>query len=173
MKRHFRFGLILGVAVLILLPVFSQGQTKLILESSSGDRIGAPSIKSYAMSTDGTLVIYLSDPFNFQSLLPDISVDEWPGGGNCVVTKPASVTATQGALFGFRVTSASPGTTFSMVVDPDPGVTKFKFSQEMSAWLFVWNTAGDPPVPVGSYLAVFEATDGTHKSQLVVMIKIN
>ncbi|OGP88500.1 MAG: hypothetical protein A2156_03500 [Deltaproteobacteria bacterium RBG_16_48_10] len=174
MKQHFKFGLIFGMAFLLLLPIYAGAQTKLILESSTGDRIGAPSIKSYAMGTDGTLVIYLSDPFNFQSLLPDISVEEWPGGdANCVITKPAYVTATQGAIFGFRVTSATPGTTFSMVVNPDPGVAKFNFDQTLSAWLFAWNTTGNPPVPVGSYLAVFEATDGVHTSQLVVMIKIN
>ena len=148
--------------------------TKLTLEDSTGNRISTPGIKSFTIGTDNNLVIYLDQPFNFTDLLPDISVDDTQGTyTNCQPTKPASVTATQPAAgtslpITFKVTSATPGTSFTMPVGPE-SIASFNTTTNT----FSWNIGGSPPVLVGSYLAVFEGTSGANKSQLVVMIKIN
>lgn len=167
MKRFSYFWIALGMAFLLLLPIYSMAQTKLILESESGDRIGTPRIKSFALGEDNTLVIYLAEAFSFVSLIPDITVDNSPNSySGCTVTKPASVTATQGATIKFKLYSETLNTTFRMVVSPEPDIATFNQNE------FSWNTGGTNPVQNGSYLAVFEAIAGTLKSQLVVMIKI-
>jgi uncharacterized protein YcfL len=154
-------------------------QTKLTLEDSTGNRISTPGIKSFAIGTDNNLVIYLDQPFNFTDLLPDISVDATSGSG-CTVSAPASVTTTQPAAgtsrpISFKVTSATSGATLSLVVDPE-GRTPLPASSPSPFTFPSWDIGGATPAAVGSYLAVFQATDKAtppHTSQLVVMIKIN
>ena len=181
MKKHISLWLVMFLAIWLVLPVclMAQSSMKLTLESSTGDRISTPGIKSFSMGTDNNLVIYLDQPFNFQILTPDIWVDNWPGTySGCTVSLPASVNATQPASgtdfpITFKIKSAS-GATFAMPVSPELGVASFGGTDGRT---FSWNIGGTgttQPAAVGSYLAVFEGTSvgATNKSQLVVMIKI-
>jgi uncharacterized repeat protein (TIGR02543 family) len=121
------------------------------------------------------LVIYLDQPFNFTDLVPDISLNDTAGSyspSSLVVTKPATVTATQPAAgtslpITFKVTSATSETSFTLPVGPE-SIASF----DSTTKTFSWDIGGSPPVAVGSYLAVFEGTSGANKSQLVVMINI-
>ena len=144
----------------------AQAQIKVTLESDTGDRISGANIKSFSLGPDNNLVIYLTGPFTFTDLQPAIWVDDTQGSyANCTVSRPASVTAQVNANLSFTVKKGS-GTFNPIPVDPDPGHTAF----DPSTGVFTWNTTG---LSQGSYLAVFEAVDGTNTSQLVVMIKIN
>ena len=167
------------LAISLALPIYSMAQTaqtKLTLESyTTGDRIGGANVKTFSLGQDGNLVIYLDGPFTFASLVPDITVDNTQGSyTNSVPTKPATVTATQptpgtSLLVTFKIFSLTSGTTFTMPVNPEPGVASFGGADGRT---FSWNIGGSIPAAVGSYLAVFEGSSGTNKSQLVVMINI-
>ncbi len=163
MKRHFGFWIMLVMAFLLLFPVYLTAQ-QLILESSTGDRIGSPSIKSFSLS-DNKLVIYLSEPFTWAALSPSIWIDDTTGSfSECTVTPPATVTAMKDANLKFTV-KKSGGIFNPMPVDPDPNGTQF----DTQSGEFTWNTEG---LSEGSYLAVFSATEGSNTSSLVVMITI-
>jgi hypothetical protein len=193
MKKHINLWLVMFLAISLALPIYSMAQTAptLTLESyTTGDRIKGAPIKSFALGADGNLVVYLDGPFNFASLIPDIIVDGTTYSG-CTVSPPASVSATQGATLIFRINSTTPGASFSggveskpgLVVDPEPGAaTSFAITTatgpNTATGIFTWTTGGGTaPVPVGAYLAVFQAqatdTSGTHTSHLIVMININ
>ena len=158
----------------------------LTLQSSSGDTIGGATAKAFSLGPDNNLVVYLDGPFTSADLLPDISVDG-TSGSSCSVSPPASITALQGATLSFKINSTTTSASFSggsdpaksgLVVDPEPAVTSFATTTATApntvTGIFTWTTGGGTaPVPVGSYLAVFQATDGAHTSQLVVMININ
>lgn len=154
----------------------AQTAPKLTLEDSTGNRISTPGIKTFAIGTDNNLVIYLDQAFNFTALSPDISVDGTAGTySKCTVSAPATVTATKPAagtslVITFKVTSAT-ATTFTMPVPPEP-VTSLPTSPKFTSPTFSWDIGGATPAAIGSYLAVFQATDGTNTSQLVVMINI-
>ena len=178
MKKHINLWLVMFLAMSLALPIYSMAQTSLTLtlQSSTGDRISTPGIKSFAIDANSNMTIYLSQPFNFTDLVPDISVVGTAGTySNCTVSTPASVTATQPAAgtslpISFQVASATSGATLSLVVDPEgrslpaSGPSPFTFPS--------WDIGGATPAPVGSYLAVFQASAGGHTSQLVVMINI-
>jgi hypothetical protein len=179
MKKHINLWLVMFLAISLALPIYSMAQTKLTLEDSTGNRISTPGIKSFGIGTDNNLVIYLDQPFNFTDLLPDISVDATSGSG-CTVSAPATVTATQPAAgtsrpISFKVTSATSGATLSLVVDPE-GRTPLPASSPSPFTFPIWDIGEATPAAVGTYLAVFQATDTAtppHTSQLVVMITIN
>jgi len=171
MKRHINFWLVMFLAISLALPIYSMAQTtKLTLESPSGDRIGCANVKTFSFvkafseGADNNLVVYLDGAFNCVALLPDILLSS---STNCTITGPASVTASPSATLSFTLVSTT-GTFSPIVVDPDPGNTTFT----PGTGVFTWNTGGNPAIPPGSYLAVFEATSGANTSQLVVMIKI-
>ena len=163
MKKHISLWLVMFLAIWLVLPVYLMAQTgmKLTLESSTGDRISTPGIKSFSIGTDNNLVIYLDQPFNFQALNPDIWVDSMPGSySGCTVSPPASVNATQPAsgtnlAITFKISSLTSGVTFTMPVSPESGVASF------DGRIFSWNIGGTTqPAAIGSYLAVFEGTSG-------------
>jgi hypothetical protein len=180
MKNRINLLLVMFLAISLALPIYSTAQTQttptLTLESyTTGDRISGGPIKSFSMGPDNNLVVYLDGPFNFTDLYPDISLNDTAGSytpSSLVVTKPASVTATQPAAgtaytITFKVTSATAGTTFTMPVSPESMA-----SFDSTTKTFSWNIGGSTPVALGSYLAVFQGTSGDYKSQLVVMINI-
>ena len=182
MKKQNNFWLVMFLAISLVLPVYSMAQTaptKLTLEDSTGNRISTPGIKSFAIGTDNNLVIYLDQPFNFTDLFPNISIDDTPGSytpSSLVVTKPASITATQPPAgtslpLTFKVTSTTPSAMVSLVVDPEGRTLPASSS---SPFTFPsWDIGGATPAAVGSYLAVFQAQVGTQTpSQLVVMINV-
>ncbi len=118
MKRNLKLGLILGITLLMLLPVYARAQM---------------SLNTLQNCTAGGTV--------------------------------ANITATQGAVINFVVTSSLSNP--QLILDPDPQVAQF------SNGIFTWNTGGTDPVDPGSYTAVFQASSGTQVEQLVVMITIN
>jgi hypothetical protein len=169
--RRFPYFWVFFLALSLVLPLSAMAQTVTLESATTGDRIGIGALKAFSFAPDGSLIVYLNGPFNAASLLPDITVDD-TSGVNCVATKPASVTATQGANLSFKLTSATAGATFSaIVVNPEPGVASF----DPNTKTFTWNTGGSPPQVTGSYLAVFQAqtTSPPNTSQLVVTITIN
>ncbi len=173
MKKQINFLLMVCLGVSLLLPLQTLAQTgapppmKLTLEDSTGNRISTPGIKGFGIGDDNNLVVLLDQPFNFTDLLPDILLASCVG---CTIAGPASVTATQGANLSFNVQSSQTTAVISLVAAsseigfPLPVLTSTNGSAPFS-----WNTGTTPP---GSYLAVFQALDGTQKSQLPVVIKI-
>lgn len=183
MKRHINSWLVMFLAISLALPIYSMAQMKLTLQSSSGDTIGGAPAKAFSLGPDNNLVVYLDGPFTSADLLPTISVDGTTYSG-CTVSPPASVSAIQGATIIFRINSTTAGASFSggstklgLVVDPEPAATSFATitptAPNTATGIFTWTTGGTSLAPTGSYLAVFQATDGANTSQLVVMIKIN
>jgi hypothetical protein len=173
MKRHINFWVVMFLAISLALPIYSMAQTTLTLESyTTGDRISGGTIKSFSLGADNNLVVYLDGPFNFAELAVPIWIQT---SGPCSSTVPSpypppSVAVIQGDTSNFVVcSSANAG--FTMPVSPEPGVATF--TPTAGTGTFNWNTGGTEPVSKGSYLAVFQATDGGDTSQLVVMIKIN
>jgi hypothetical protein len=189
MKKHINLWLVTFLAISMALPIYSMAQTTptLTLESyTTGDRISGGPIKTFSLAPDGSLVVYLDGPFNFASLVPEITVDDTIYSG-CTVSPPASVSATQGATLSFRINSTTTGAVFSggsgktgLVVDPEPAATSFATTTptapNTATGIFTWTTGGTGgSVPVGSYLAVFQAevaSSETTRSQLPVMINI-
>ena len=72
MKKHVYFWLVMFLAISLFLPIYSTAEMTLTLEDSTGNRIYTPGIKSFAVGTDNNLIIYLSQPFTFKDLIPDI-----------------------------------------------------------------------------------------------------
>ena len=115
--------MVVGLVFSLALPFQLMAQTNptLTLESyCSGSRISGAPIKSYSMGADNTLIIYLDGPFT--TATPEIRVDT-TSGTNCSAPGPASVTATQAAAgqsypITFKITSTTPGVTYSMPINP-------------------------------------------------------
>jgi len=183
MKNRINLWIVMFLAISLALPIYTMAQTTLTLESyTTGDRISGGPIKSFSMGPDNNLVVYLDGPFKFAYLLPPIWIQASSPCSSTVPVPypPPSVTAISNSVINFLVCS-SPSATLSMVVDPDPGITKVNgtvpandlipsFSSPLT---IVWDTAG---ISSGSYLSVFQASDTalpTPPSQLVVMININ
>ncbi|MGD0626655.1 MAG: hypothetical protein ABSB32_18340 [Thermodesulfobacteriota bacterium] len=172
MKKHINLWLVMFLAISLALPIYSMAQTTLpmlTLEDSSGNRIGGANVKTFSLGPDNNLVVHLDRPFNFVALLPDISLSSCT---SCTITGPASVTASPSANLSFNVQSSDTNAAISLVVHPEAGTSLPPPSSPGTPLTFSWNTGGNPAMPPGSYLAVFQATDGVHTSQIVVMIKI-
>jgi uncharacterized repeat protein (TIGR02543 family) len=164
MKRYSYFWLALGMAILMLLPIYSMAQTPLklrLMTETTGDMIttNEPKIKSFFFSHgDGTLSIVLQDSLNFTFAETDTLI-ALRNPSNCTLPGDGSVVATAGGTFSFEVYSPN-----ATVLNPIfPGGS-------FSSGRFQWTVAS---ADVGTYLAVFEAqATGLNKSQLVVMIKV-
>ena len=169
MKNRINLWIVMFLAISLALPIYTMAQTtKLTLESPSGDRIGCANVKTFSLGADNNLVVYLDGAFNCVALLPDILLSS---STNCTITGPASVTASPSANLSFNVQSSDTSAAISLVVDPEGRVLPSPATPG-TPFTFSWNTGGSPAMPPGSYLAVFQATDGANTSQLVVMIKI-
>ena len=172
MKRSLFLGVVIGFVFSLALPFHLMAQTtplKLVIETSNGDRIGGAQIQGFSLAPDNTLIINVgSSGFDFLALLPDISIV--PPCTNCNITGLASVSAAVGNnTISFSLFSNTPNTSFSLKVNPDK---QDPASAGLIGTVFGWDIGGPPPVASGAYLAVFEATDGMHTSQLPVTITI-
>lgn len=154
MKKIFFLPLFL---LLILFPLLLFAQTKLVIESSSGDAISTSSIRGFIFS-DNTLIISLDQPFDFVKLNPDIEIIDCNG---CTILGPAVVQATEGSNISFKLSSKTQGVTFSMKVSPE--------GANFDGDTFTWSTGGVQP---GSYFAVFQATANSLSSQLLAILNI-
>ncbi len=92
---------------------------KLVIETSSGDRIGGAQIQSFSLAPDNTLIINVgSSGFDFQALLPDILIAA--PCTNCNITGLTSVSAVVGNhTISFSLSSITLNTSFSLKVNPD------------------------------------------------------
>jgi hypothetical protein len=117
MKRNLKLGLILGITLLMLLPVYARAQMGLKLQEGSG------------IVNVGSTVMNLS--------------------------------ANQGETISFLITSSLSNPMFTWLASPNGATT-------VDTENFTWTS-----VSAGSYLAVFEGSNGTQAEQLVVMITIS
>jgi uncharacterized repeat protein (TIGR02543 family) len=171
--RRYLYRLAMMLALLAISTSYSAAQTplKMRLMTEDGDMItsNVPAIKSYFMGGDGTLTITLQDPLGFAPTDPPISLGT---GVNCTLPGDGSVRASEGNTFSFNVSSSDSGATLSAPVRPfNAAGAQGTFSLTSSNnGNFQWATG---PGDTGTYLAVFQAVNGSKSSQIIVMIKIN
>ena len=168
MKRSLCFTAVILLALQLFVIPHSAAQTplKIRLMTESGDMIttNVPAIKSYFMGGDGTLTITLQDPLSFAPTDPPISLGT---GVNCTLPGDGSVRISEGSTFSFNVYSTDSGATLSAPVNHYNAAGA---QATFNSGNFQWSTGlGD----TGTYLAVFQAVNGSKSSQIVVMIKIN
>jgi len=172
MKQYLSFVVVI-ILTLLLVSSDSTAQMplKMRLMTESGDMItsNVPAIKSYFMGGDGTLTLTLQDPLSFAPTDPPISIGT---GVNCTLPGDGSIRASEESTLSFNVYSTDSGATLSAPVRPyNAAGAQGTFNLTSSnIGNFQWSTGlGD----TGTYLAVFQAVNGSKSSQIVVLIKIS
>ena len=168
MKQSLCFTAVILLALQLFVMPHSAAQAplKIRLMTESGDMIttNVPAIKSYFMGGDGTLTITLQDPLSFAPTDPPISLGT---GSIARFLGMAASGLPREATFSFSVYSTDSGATLSAPVRPfNAAGGQATFNNGIFQWL-------TGPGDTGTYLAVFQAVNGSKSSQIVVMIKIN
>jgi hypothetical protein len=165
MKTLFKLGLILGMAFVLLMPVYSRGQTELIIETTAGDRIGGAILKAFSFTPDGKAHALVEAPFTFKLVTPDIWIDT---PVNCTIVNPLYVTVAKNSNFSFKVNTGDGA--LSNPVNPDlcgsPPSPCASFTP--ATGIFSWDTNG---ILEGPHLVTF-GTDAGDKPQILVTINI-
>jgi hypothetical protein len=184
MKKHTGSWLVIFWALSLALPIYSMADMKMTLRTEDGFSVttNTPTIKGFSVDNDNNLVVILEDPpiLDFGNPYPQITIDT---PSSCTITNNAYVKANPGTTFSFAVRTTT-GATLSAdtahqgrsIVPDNYGAT---FVASGNTGTFSWNTAGTAgtgnilSAPRGRYLAVFNATQSTYTSQLVVMVNIS
>ena len=191
MKKHLNLWLAMFLAISLALPVYSMAadmNLRLMTQDGYSLTTNTPTISSFAVDNDNTLVLILKEPpiLDFGDPYPEITIDT---PSSCTKINNAHVKGNPGTTFSFNVRTTTAGATLSSTSDTThpsivPDYYGASFVASRNTGTFSWNTAGNgstvPSTPAGRYLAVFSATPSTCPlpspstctSQLVVMINI-